>query len=93
MSNCEPATTIIQICGGNNAVAEALGVWASAPSRWRNPISKGGTGGTIPRKYHDRIIELARQRGADLPRGAFVDPALAQTAHDLIQRPSEDAAA
>lgn len=90
MTYCEPAHSIIQICGGVPTVSRTLGVAWSSPPRWRNPTEKGGTGGVIPRKYHDRIIALAAERGVELPRGAFADPELAQ---ELLQRHREAAAA
>lgn len=90
MAYCEPAHSIIQICGGPPRVSRALGVAWSSPPRWRNPIEKGGTGGVIPRKYHDPLIALAAQRGCDLPRGAFADPELAQ---ETLRRHLEAAAA
>lgn len=90
MSTCEPAYSIIQICGGPPVVSRTLGVAWSSPPRWRNPIEKGGTGGVIPRKYHDRLIALAAERGVELPRGAFADPDLAQ---QLLQRLQESTAA
>lgn len=91
---CEPANSIIQLCGGPPVVHRHLGVAWSSPLRWRNPIDKGGTGGVIPRKYHDRLIALASQRGVDLPRGAFADPALAQEIlHRVLEKKADHAAA
>lgn len=86
----DPAASIIEVVGGASALARHLGTSPSSPLRWRLPRDKGGTDGFIPAKYHDRIIALAAARDVELPRAAFVDPAVAQ---ELLRRHREAAAA
>lgn len=86
----EPAASIIEIVGGASALARHLGTSPSSPLRWRLPREKGGTDGFIPAKYHDRIIALAAAQELELPRAAFVDPAVAK---DLLARVKRDQAA
>lgn len=83
---CEPAYSILALFGGPSPVSRALGLAAHTPLRWTYDTEKKGTGGAIPFRYHDQIIELARGKGIDLPRGVFADPALAQ---DLLHRVRE----
>lgn len=85
----EPAHSLLELLGGPSPVARHLGKAPATTLRWRYDPTKGGTGGTIPKKYHDPLIELARQRGLDLPRGAFSDPQLAQ---ELLRRHRESEA-
>lgn len=71
--HCEPASSLIFALGGLTAISRATGVSIVTVQRWRFPSEKGGTGGFIPRKYHRQIIELAAQRGIELPQAAFID--------------------
>lgn len=73
---CDPASKIVAALGGLKSVAEAAGVTPTQVQRWRMPSEKGGTGGYIPRKYHDKLTELAAAKGVDLTPAAFVDPAI-----------------
>ena len=73
VEKCEPAATIIAMLGGLAEVAKAADVSLVTAQRWTYPFQHGGTGGHIPRKYHDRLIELAREKGDELPIAAFVD--------------------
>lgn len=54
-------------------VAEAAQTTVTTVQRWRRPQSKGGTGGFIPRKYHDRLISFGLVRGVQLTAASFVD--------------------
>lgn len=72
-SRCEPASSLIKALGGITAVAKVAGVSAVTVQRWRFPVERGGTGGFIPRKHHQRLIEAAQGQGVDLPSAAFVD--------------------
>lgn len=73
IEKCEPAASIISALGGLSVVAKAAGVSLVTAQRWRFPVENGGTGGFIPRKHHGRLIELAKERGIELPVAAFVD--------------------
>lgn len=69
----EPAATIIRTLGGLSAVADAVSTTTTTVQRWRLPREKGGTGGYIPRWWHDKIIAAAGARGIELPPSAFLD--------------------
>ena len=71
MQYLEPARTIIEKLGGIDAVAKGLGLDFTRPYRWMLPKSKGGTGGTIPVKHHQRLLDLADERGIDLEPSDF----------------------
>lgn len=81
---CDPADSIIKLLGGLSAVAKAANTTATTVMRWRMPREKGGTGGFVPRKYHDFLISLAAEKGIDLAPAAFVDtaalPSISETA-------------
>lgn len=62
----EPAATVIAKLGGLDAAAEAARVHKSQPTRWRLPVSKGGTGGLIPSKRQPLMLAYARERGLPL---------------------------
>lgn len=57
---CEPADTIIKQFGGLSAVAQVTGVTPHSVMRWRMPRADGGTGGTIPAKHADKLLQYAR---------------------------------
>lgn len=86
---CEPASSIIAALGGLKAVSSATGVSVVTVQRWRFPKERGGTGGFIPRKYHDDLLALAHRTGVEMSISAFVD---ADAALALI-RPAPEAAA
>lgn len=52
-------------------LSDKLGLRRSTVSRWNYARSKGGTGGIIPYKYHDRIRDLAEEKGVDLELSDF----------------------
>lgn len=62
----EPATTIITLCGGIEAVAEMVNRSTSRVHRWTYPKDRGGTGGLIPSESAMRLLDAARGRGIDL---------------------------
>lgn len=76
----EPAASIISRLGGISEVAAICQVSQTQVQRWRWTESNGGTGGFIPRKHHERLIEAAKRLGIVLVPGAFVDPALVPVA-------------
>ena len=62
----EPASTIIEICGGFRAVAEMTGRDVTRVHRWTYPKERGGTGGRIPSDMQDRLLAEANRRGLPL---------------------------
>jgi hypothetical protein len=62
----EPATTVIRICGGPEAVADMVRRDQSRVRRWTYPKDRGGTGGLIPTEVQPRLLAEARNRGIDL---------------------------
>ncbi|AZV00178.1 Cro-like protein [Paracoccus phage vB_PbeS_Pben1] len=80
----EPAHTIIQICGGPQAVAEMTGRDVSRVRRWAYPKDRGGADGAIPADVQGRLLQQAVKRGIPLTPGHFFP--------DFISPTSEDAA-
>lgn len=68
----DPAHTIIQLFGGEAAIARAAGVATSAPYRWKAPLDRGGTGGTIPQRHHHTLLEYAKANGIRLKPEHFL---------------------
>jgi hypothetical protein len=62
----EPAASIIDKLGGVDAAAEAAGVDRSRVRRWRSAKDKGGTGGLIPSRHHQPLMQWAREKGRPL---------------------------
>jgi hypothetical protein len=62
----EPAKTIIDICGGPEAVASMVGVHRTNVYRWTYPEDRGGTNGLIPTRQQAKLLTAARDRGIDL---------------------------
>ena len=62
----EPATTIISICGGFQAVADMTGRTLTRVHRWTYPKEKGGTDGLIPSDAAQKLMASARERGLPL---------------------------
>jgi hypothetical protein len=69
----DPAYTIIEKLGGLSAAAEAAGVDESRVCRWRLPKGKphDGTGGLVPSKHHQRILDWAARHERDLGPADF----------------------
>jgi hypothetical protein len=61
----DPAYSVITLLGGKTFVARELGLSPSTITRWCSP-HPDGTGGTIPQRYWQRLLVLARQEGANL---------------------------
>lgn len=68
----EPASTIIKTLGGHRAVADYCGTAVNAPYRWTYEKTRGGTGGVIPHRYHDTLLEMARELGVSITRAQLV---------------------
>lgn len=68
----EPAQTVIQKFGGPSALAEFLGIHRTRVSNWRRPRESGGTGGTIPQRYHRQLLDYAREHAIELRAEDFI---------------------
>ena len=64
---------VIEKCGGPRVVAEMAGVDITVVYRWRFPPERNGTGGIIPARHHQTILDAARARGIDLKPSDFFD--------------------
>lgn len=70
----EPANTIIQKCGGVNAVAELVGRSSGRVRRWTKSKTEGGTDGLIPADCQQILFREAYKRGLVLtPSDFFLD--------------------
>jgi hypothetical protein len=69
-----PATPIIRKLGGEAKVAEIAGTARSAPYRWQQEKSRGGTGGLIPQRYHRALLDYAQAHGIPLTAEDFLPP-------------------
>lgn len=76
----EPAASIIKKLGGYEVVAQVTGTAITAPYRWTHTIEKGGTGGFIPRKYHQRLLDHAKATEVELRPEDFVSAPSIQAA-------------
>lgn len=72
MPMIDPAATVLARFGGAGPLAQLLRLDRSAVHRWALPKHRGGSGGLIPARHHQRLLALAAQRG------------IALTAADLI---------
>lgn len=70
----EPASTIINICGGFEAVARMTGRSEVRVRRWTYPKSRGGSDGLIPADISQRLMAEARRAGIDLRPEHFFPP-------------------
>jgi hypothetical protein len=57
---------------GEAKVSEITGAGTTAPYRWQYPREKGGTGGTIPQRYHRQLLDYARVNNIDLKAEDFL---------------------
>lgn len=62
----EPATSIINLCGGISNVASMTGRSELRVRRWTYPRARGGTDGLIPTDCQQSLLDEARARGIDL---------------------------
>ena len=72
-----PASQVIEKCGGPQAVAEILGVDVSRVHRWTYPKERGGSDGIIPTRHQQRLLDEARKRGIELEPDDFFQPTAA----------------
>lgn len=61
-----PAARVIRKCGGIERTAHLVGRHRSVVNRWLLPPEKGGTGGKVPGKHQDILLEKALTEGIDL---------------------------
>lgn len=59
----EPAKTVIEICGGVDAVSKLTGRDKSRVHRWGYPKEKGGSNGLIPSDVAAQLLQDARHLG------------------------------
>lgn len=69
----EPAASIIKKLGGHDVIAEYLQTAKNTPFRWTYPREKGGTGGIIPHWHHEKLMQMATDRGIPLSRIELVE--------------------
>jgi hypothetical protein len=63
---CEPANTIIKVCGGVDAVAEMVGRHPINVRKWAYPSDRGGSEGLIPADCQQTLYRAARARSLPL---------------------------
>lgn len=68
----EPATSIIERLGGEALVATATKTALTAPYRWQASKTKGGTGGLIPQRHHQTLLNYAKDKGIPLEAADFL---------------------
>lgn len=76
----DPARTVIEICGGVDAVAAMTGRSKNRVRRWGYPKEQGGTGGLIPSDCQQLIMAAALTNGLPLLPSHFFR--LPQTSED-----------
>jgi acetylglutamate kinase len=69
------ADRIIALCGGPQIVSEWLGISPTSVYRWTYPRSSGGSGGHVPQKHIEPLLEAAGRRGIPLTLQNFFDDA------------------
>lgn len=57
----DPARTVVAKLGGVRATARILGVNPSAVSRWLVSRQEKGTGGAVPLKHWQALLDYAKQ--------------------------------
>lgn len=71
----EPALTVLARFGGAGPLSRLLGLDRSAVHRWALPKSRGGSGGLVPAKHHQRLLALANAQGVALTAADLVGTA------------------
>ena len=71
----DPATTVLARFGGAGPLAQLLRLDRSAVHRWALPKHRGGSGGLIPARHHQRLLILAAQHGITLTAADLVGAA------------------
>lgn len=65
------AKHIIEKCGGVAEVAKIVGQSESWVHRWTYDKERGGTGGTIPRRAQEKLLEAAQSGLVDVTPADF----------------------
>lgn len=68
-----PAERIVQKFGGRDAFREKYKISESRLYRWTAPAAKGGTGGRVPSKHQQKLLDLARAENVDLKPEDFFE--------------------
>lgn len=63
-----PAKEVIRLLGGPTAVARVVGIDRCQVHRWTLPRERYGTGGRVPRKRWEALLNYAQSKGIDLPK-------------------------
>lgn len=62
-----PAKEVIKLLKGPTAVAKVVGIDRSQVHKWTLPKERRGTGGKVPRRHWEALIEYAKSQGVELP--------------------------
>lgn len=81
----EPANTIIKFLGGASAVANILSMHKSWIYRWVQPTQKKGTGGLIPAKHQNALLNYCEKNGIDLRPDDFFKSERLQRLLDTVE--------
>lgn len=68
-----PARVIVEKLGGVAATAQAAGVDESRVRRWMMPRERGGTGGLVPTRNQQKLLEWSRAHNKGLRPADFFD--------------------
>lgn len=68
-----PAAKVIGKLGGPQKVARLVKINQSNVYRWQYPRERGGTGGTVPSQYQQKLLNYARRHGIDLDPSDFFE--------------------
>jgi hypothetical protein len=68
----EPAASIIAKLGGDTAVASITGVHRTRVANWKRAKDVGGTGGSIPFRHAEALIDAAKAKGISLKADDFL---------------------
>ena len=83
----EPATTIINLCGGIERVAQMTGRSEIRVRRWTYEKDRGGTNGLIPSDVQPVLLLEARKAGIDLKPHHFFASLPPLAAGDGVEAP------
>jgi hypothetical protein len=76
----EPAQSIIRALGGPTVVSGILNIHRTRVSSWQRSREAGGTGGSVPQRYHRILLDHADANGIALSADDFLSPRLAEAA-------------
>ena len=68
-----PAARIIQKLGGIDATAAVIKRHRTVVNRWLLSKESGGTGGVVPGKHQQQILDFGQREGVDLSPKDFFD--------------------